>query len=113
MWDASDHAVGVILGQRRDKKPYVIYYASKMLDEAQQNYTTTEKESRAVVYVIEKFRLYLLCSRVTEYTDHSTLKCEFGELFGMWDHTAGYELKSQEAIFPPSQNIFLGGTLFV
>jgi len=35
MYDASDYATGVVLRQRRDKKPYVIYHAKKMLDEAQ------------------------------------------------------------------------------
>jgi len=74
MCEASDCAVGAVLGQRRDKKPYVIYYASKTLDEAQQNYTTTEKELLVVVFAIEKFRPYLLCSKVIIYTDHSALK---------------------------------------
>ena len=74
MCDASDHAVGAVLGQRRDKKPVVIYYASRTLDEAQQNYTTTEKELLAVVFAMEKFRPYLLCSKVIIYTDHSALK---------------------------------------
>ena len=44
MCDASDYAIGAILGQREDKKALVIYYASKTLDFAQANYTTTEKE---------------------------------------------------------------------
>ncbi|RVW71479.1 Retrovirus-related Pol polyprotein from transposon 17.6 [Vitis vinifera] len=44
MCDASDFAIGVVLGQREDGKPYVIYYASKTLNEAQRNYITTEKE---------------------------------------------------------------------
>ncbi|RVW81603.1 hypothetical protein CK203_049458 [Vitis vinifera] len=44
MCDASDFAIGAVLGQREDGKPYVIYYASKTLNEAQRNYTTTEKE---------------------------------------------------------------------
>ena len=43
MCDASDYAIGVVLGQRKDKKLHVIYYASKTLDEAQMNYATTEK----------------------------------------------------------------------
>ena len=43
MCDASDFAIGVVLGQREDKKAFVIYYASKTLDSAQSNYTTTEK----------------------------------------------------------------------
>ena len=45
MCDASDFAVGAVLEQRKDKKPHVIYYASKTLNDAQLNYTTTEKNS--------------------------------------------------------------------
>ena len=44
MCDASDYAVGAVLGQRKENKPCAIYYASKVLDPAQMNYTTTEKE---------------------------------------------------------------------
>ena len=44
MCDASDYTVGAVLGQRCDKKPYVIHYASKTLDSAQVNYSTIEKE---------------------------------------------------------------------
>ncbi|RVW73024.1 Retrovirus-related Pol polyprotein from transposon 297 [Vitis vinifera] len=40
-------------------KPYVIYYANKTLNEAQRNYTTTEKELLAVVFALDKFRAYL------------------------------------------------------
>ena len=43
MCDASDQAMRAILGQRDKGKPYVIYYASKTLNEAQKNYTTIEK----------------------------------------------------------------------
>ena len=55
MCDASDYAVGAVLGQRIDKKTHVIYYASKMLNDAQRNYATTEKELLAVVYALDKF----------------------------------------------------------
>ncbi|KAL1193551.1 RNA-directed DNA polymerase-like protein [Cardamine amara subsp. amara] len=44
MCDASDFAVGAVLGQRKDKKLHAIYYASRTLDDAQKNYATTEKE---------------------------------------------------------------------
>ncbi|XP_021719499.1 uncharacterized protein LOC110687192 [Chenopodium quinoa] len=44
MCDASDFAVGAVLGQRKNKVLHVVYYASKTLDEAQVNYATTEKE---------------------------------------------------------------------
>ena len=56
MCDASDLAIGAVLGQREDGKPHVVYYASKTLNEAQRNYTTIEKELLAVVYSFDKFR---------------------------------------------------------
>ena len=43
MCDASDYAVGAVLGQRVDKKLNVIHSDSKTLDSAQRNYATTEK----------------------------------------------------------------------
>jgi len=55
MCDASDYVVGAVLEQKKDKKPYVIYYASKTLNSAQINYTTTEKELLAVVFACDKF----------------------------------------------------------
>ncbi|CAA7041920.1 unnamed protein product [Microthlaspi erraticum] len=58
MCDASDYAVGAVLGQRKDKKLHVIYYASRTLDEAQCKYATTEKELLAIVFAFEKFRSY-------------------------------------------------------
>ncbi|RVW57789.1 Retrovirus-related Pol polyprotein from transposon opus [Vitis vinifera] len=60
MCNASDFAIGVVLGQREDGKPYVIYYASKTLNKAQRNYTTIEKELLAVVFALDKFRTYLV-----------------------------------------------------
>lgn len=60
MCDASDYAVGAVLGQRREGKPFVIYYASRTLNSAQMNYTTTEKELLAVVFALDKFRSYLI-----------------------------------------------------
>ena len=74
MCDASDVAVGAILGQRRDKVFHSIYYASKTLQGAQLNYTVTEKELLAVVFAFDKFRSYLVSTKVIVYTDHSTIK---------------------------------------
>ena len=59
MCDASDFAVGAVLGQRIDKKLDVIRYASKTLDSAQKNYATTKKEFLAVVFACDKFRQYI------------------------------------------------------
>ena len=74
MCDANDFAIGVVLGQREDGKPYVIYYASKTLNEAQRNYTTIEKELLAVVFALDKFRAYLVGSFIIVFIDHSALK---------------------------------------
>ncbi|WKA10552.1 hypothetical protein VitviT2T_028117 [Vitis vinifera] len=74
MCDASDFAIGAVLVQREDGKPYVIYYASKTLNETQRNYTTTEKELLAVVFALDKFRAYLVGSFIIVFTDHSALK---------------------------------------
>ncbi|GJY85731.1 reverse transcriptase domain-containing protein [Tanacetum coccineum] len=49
MCDASDFAVGAVLGQRKTKHFQPIHYASKTMTEAQAHYTTTEKELLAVV----------------------------------------------------------------
>ena len=45
-----------VLVQRVDKKPIMIYYASRTLSKAQLNYITTEKKLLAVVFALEKFR---------------------------------------------------------
>jgi len=37
-------------------------------------YTTTKKELLTVVYVMEKLKPYMLCSKVIVYTNHATLK---------------------------------------
>nr|GEZ96439.1 reverse transcriptase domain-containing protein [Tanacetum cinerariifolium] len=76
MCDASDFAVGAVLGQRIEKHFRPIHYASKTMNEAESNYTTTEKEM-LVVYAFEKFRSYLIINKSIVYTDHSTLKYLF------------------------------------
>ncbi|GJX16254.1 reverse transcriptase domain-containing protein [Tanacetum coccineum] len=74
MCNASDFDVGAVLGQRMTRHFQPIHYASKTMTEAQAHYTTTEKELLAVVYAFEKFRPYLVLSKIIVYTDHSTLK---------------------------------------
>jgi hypothetical protein len=67
-------AMGAVLGQTKDKKHCAISYASKTLTGAQLNYTTTEKELLVVVFVIDKFRSYLVGAKVIVYIDHVALK---------------------------------------
>ncbi|GKV11571.1 hypothetical protein SLEP1_g22819 [Rubroshorea leprosula] len=75
MCDASNDALGAVLGQRKDRKFHTIYYASRTMNDAKKNYTTTKKELLAVVFAFEKFRPYLILSKVIVHTDHSALKC--------------------------------------
>ncbi|CAN6685974.1 unnamed protein product [Malus baccata var. baccata] len=58
MCDASDYAIGAVLGQRKNKQPH----------------STTEKELLAVVFALDKFRSYLLGTKVIIFTDHTALK---------------------------------------
>jgi hypothetical protein len=74
MCDASDYAMGAILGQTKDRKHHAIAYASKTLIGPQLNYATTEKELLAIVFAIDKFRSYLVGAKVIVYIDHATLK---------------------------------------
>ncbi|GJV88567.1 ribonuclease H-like domain-containing protein [Tanacetum coccineum] len=74
MCDASDFAVGAVLGQRIDGKFKPIYYVSKTLNNTQEHYTNTEKELLVVVFSFDKFRPYLVLSKSIVYIDHFALK---------------------------------------
>ncbi|GJR93530.1 reverse transcriptase domain-containing protein [Tanacetum coccineum] len=74
MCDASDFAVGAILGQKDSKIFHPIYFASKILNPAQQKYTVTKKELMAVVFAFDKFKSYLILSKTIVHTDHSALR---------------------------------------
>nr|GFB32402.1 reverse transcriptase domain-containing protein [Tanacetum cinerariifolium] len=79
MCDASDFAIGAVLGQRHEKHFRPIHYASKTLTDAESNYTTMKKEMLAVVYAFEKFRSYLIMNKCIVHTDHSALKYLFAK----------------------------------
>ncbi|RVW19668.1 Retrovirus-related Pol polyprotein from transposon opus [Vitis vinifera] len=100
MCDASDFAIGVVLGQREDGKPYVIYYASKTLNEAQRNYTTTEKELLAMVFALDKFRAYLVGSFIIVFTDHSALKDKKGVENVVADHLSRLAIAHNSHVLP-------------
>ncbi|RVW66647.1 Retrovirus-related Pol polyprotein from transposon 17.6 [Vitis vinifera] len=112
MCDASDFAIGVVLGQREDGKPYVIYYASKTLNEAQRNYTTTEKELLVVVFALDKFRAYLVGSFIIVFTDHSALKDKKGVENVVADHLSS-EWKAQEGTLLCKDSCLLLGRAFL
>nr|GEU41905.1 reverse transcriptase domain-containing protein [Tanacetum cinerariifolium] len=79
MCDASDFAIGAVLGQGHEKHFKPIHYASKTMNNAESDYTTIEKEMLAVVYAFEKFRSYLIMNKSIVPTDHSALKYLFAK----------------------------------
>nr|GEW05969.1 hypothetical protein [Tanacetum cinerariifolium] len=70
---------GAVFGQRHEKHFKPIHYASKTMNDAESNYTTTEKEMSAVVYTFKKFRSYLIMNKSIVHTDHSALKSLFAK----------------------------------
>ena len=75
MCNASDYAMGAVLGQRTEKIFRAIYYTRKTFNEAQKNYSTTKKkEMLAMVFACENFRPYILGSHVIMHTNHATIK---------------------------------------
>ena len=74
MYDASNHSVRVVLGQRMYKIFHSIYYTNKTLADAQITYTITEKGLLAVVFAFDKFRAYLVGIKVTVYTGHTIIR---------------------------------------
>ncbi|RDX88973.1 Retrovirus-related Pol polyprotein, partial [Mucuna pruriens] len=76
MCDPSNSALGDILGQRVEagKQVHVIVYASRTMDLAHLNYTTTKKELLAIVFALDKFRSYILGSKIIVFFDHVALK---------------------------------------
>ncbi|GJY80851.1 reverse transcriptase domain-containing protein [Tanacetum coccineum] len=79
MCDASDFAVGAVLGQRDKKHFHPIQFASKTLNRSQQNYMLTEKELLVVVFAFDKFRSYLVLSKIVVFIDHSAIKYLFSK----------------------------------
>ena len=72
--DASDSALGVVLGQKEGQQHYAIYFINKNLTPVELNYTVTDKEFLAVIYAINKFRHYIIGYEVFVHTGHSTIR---------------------------------------
>ena len=74
--DASAVAVGSALCQPcgDEGRDYPIAFASRQLNPAERNYTTTERECLAMVFSVKKFRHYLLLNKVVFFVDHMAIK---------------------------------------
>ncbi|GJR07976.1 reverse transcriptase domain-containing protein [Tanacetum coccineum] len=66
MCDASDYAIGAVLGQQIEKHFRPIHYASKTMTEAESNYTTTEKEMLAMVLLLQEFHFKVIDTKEAE-----------------------------------------------
>nr|GFA61820.1 reverse transcriptase domain-containing protein [Tanacetum cinerariifolium] len=100
MCDASDYAVGAVLGQRVEKHFRSIHYARKTMNQAETNYTTTEKEMLAVVYAFEKFRSYLIMNKSIEF-DFKVIDTKGAENYAA-DHLSRLE-NPYENVFDPKE----------
>ena len=72
--DASNYAIGAVLGQHKDWVFRVIYYASSTLNEARLNYATADKELLAIVFAFDKVWPYLIGNKDIVFTNHSAIK---------------------------------------
>nr|GFA22737.1 reverse transcriptase domain-containing protein [Tanacetum cinerariifolium] len=100
MCDASDYAVGAVLGQRVEKYFRPIHYASKTMNQAETNYTTTEKEMLAVVYAFENFHSYLIMNKSIEF-DFKVIDTKGVENYTV-DHLSRLE-NPYENVFDPKE----------
>nr|GEW46399.1 reverse transcriptase domain-containing protein [Tanacetum cinerariifolium] len=87
-------------GQRVEKHFRPIHYASKTMNQAETNYTTTEKEMLAVVYAFEKFRSYLIMNRSIEF-DFKVIDTKGAENY-VADHLSRLE-NPHENVFDPKE----------
>ena len=73
--DAFSIALGVVLAQPSEGDiDHPLAFSRRNLSTTEINYTTTEREGLAMVYVLQKFCHYLLGGHFKNFTDHSTLK---------------------------------------
>src|ERR1700722_15125604 len=96
--DACTLGYGVILSQIFDEGERVIAYASKSTNEHEQRYPATELEAAAVIWEIDKFKLYLNDNPFMLVTNHKALT-KFREISGKSAKLERWSLKLQDLKF--------------
>ena len=72
--DTSNFAIGCVLAQSGEHNmDFLVLYASKQLNSAEKNYTTTEQEGLGMIYAVKKYRHYLIANKFVFFTDHQAL----------------------------------------
>ncbi|GFW94999.1 retrovirus-related Pol polyprotein from transposon 297 [Trichonephila clavipes] len=72
--DASNYALVAVLLQGEDKEEHPVEFASRFLNPAERNYSTTEREALAVVWALNKFWGYIDGASITVASDHQPLR---------------------------------------
>ena len=90
--DASNLAIGCVLSQETDGEEHPVAFASRTLNEAVRNYSTTRKELLAVVFALKHFRCYLDKTFLLR-TDHASLR-------RLWESIKKYTVNALDQGFP-------------
>ncbi|KAL2624237.1 hypothetical protein R1flu_008482 [Riccia fluitans] len=73
--DTSAFVIGVVLSQQDEKKhDHPIYFSGKKLTDAERKFSTTEREALGMVFLVKKFRHYLLGYEIIFHVDDYSLK---------------------------------------
>ena len=72
--NASNFAIGCVLAQPSEHNmDFLVLYASRKLNSAEKNYTTMECQGLGMVYIVKKYRHYLLSNKFVLFTNHQAL----------------------------------------
>ena len=94
--DASNVALGAVLSQMVDGEEHPICYLSRVLNKAERNYSTTERECLAVIFAIKQLKYYLLERKFELRTDHKSLLSIVGKQDELEGKLARWAMKLRE-----------------
>ena len=113
--DASGTGLGAVLLQKHKTRMRVISYGSRVLNETEKRYSTTERECLALVWGLKKYKHLILGYKVHVLTDHKPLldlfkKREFinNSKFNRW-FLSVLEFNPQIKYIPGSSNTLADG----